>query len=128
MTGVSRNTPVNFCDAISVKHNPSPVLVGILANSPPCGISRSFQVAKKRQSISPGLGGNTQKLDAVVDVKFPNDLDYASIFGKGISHELSDSSSGDLYLPFRMKFANDPVQTHAPHFMDMGLLSINAFN
>ena len=38
----------------------------------------------------PGLGRNTQKLDAVVDGKFPDDLYSASIFSKLIGNKLSD--------------------------------------
>ena len=96
--------------------------------SPPYGLVRILQAAKKRQFTSPVLGGNTQKLDAVVDGKLTNDLDYASIFSKFIGHKLSDSSSGGLYLRYRMNFEKYPVQTQAPHFMNMGLSSINKFN
>ena len=41
-TGVDRSTPGNVCDAISVEHAPSPVLIGIVATSPPCGIRGSL--------------------------------------------------------------------------------------
>ena len=78
--------------------------------------------------MSPGLGGNTQKLDAVVYEKFPNDLDSASIFRKVIGHKLSYGSSGDLYLRCRMNFANNPFQTQAPDFIDLGILTINKLN
>ena len=83
---------------------------------------------KKLQSTSPGLGGNTQKLDAVVDGKLPNDMDYASISGKVIGHKLSNGSSDDLYSLCRMNFVNDPVQTRDPHSVDMGLPAISTFN
>ena len=85
-------------------------------------------MTKKRKSISPGLGGNTQKLNDVTDGKFPNDLDYASIFSKVISHKLSDNYTNDLYLQYRMNFAVDFVQTQTPYLMDMGILVINTLN
>ena len=78
--------------------------------------------------MSSGLGGNTQNLDAVVDGKFPNDLDYASIFSKSISHKLSDSYSNDLYSRCRINFANDSVQTQALNFMDLGIPAISILN
>ena len=87
-----------------------------------------MQVAKKRQYTSPGLSGNTRKLDAVVDEKLPNDLDSASIFSKVISHKLSNGSIYDLYLRCGINFASDIVQTQTPHFMDMGLLATNTLN
>ena len=78
--------------------------------------------------MSPDLGENTQKLDAAVDGKFPNNLDFASNFSKAIGHELPNGSNGDLFLSRRMNFANYPVQTQAPYFMDLGLPAINALN
>ena len=74
------------------------------------------------------MGRNTPKLDAVVDGKLTDDLDSASIFSKVIGYKLSDGYSRDLYLHCRMNFANDLVQTQDPHFMDMGVLSINTLN
>ena len=66
-TGVNRGTPGNVCYSVSVRHAPSLFQIGIDTTYPPCGIRRSQKVAKKWQSMSPGLGGNTQKLDAVID-------------------------------------------------------------
>ena len=86
----------------------------------------SQQVANKRQSTSPGLVVQTQKLNAVLDVKLPDDLDSAYIFSKLISHKLSHTSSSDLYTRCRMNLAADPIQTQTPQFMDMGFLTINA--
>ena len=100
---VDGSTPCNMGHVVRFEHAPSPVLIGIFATSPPCGINRSLQVANKRQSTSPGLGGNTQKLDTVVEGKFPNYMNSASIFSKAIGHKLIDSSSDDLYLRCRMK-------------------------
>ena len=85
----------------------------------------SQKVENKWQSTSPGLVGQTQKLDSVVDGIFPDDLDYASIFSKVIVHKISDGSSGDLYTICRMNFAADTVQTQTPKFIDMGFLTIN---
>ena len=70
----------------------------------------------------------TQKMDAVVDVKFPDDLDSASIFSKVIGLKLSDGSSSDFWTCCRINFADDPVQTQTPQFMDMGFLTINALD
>ena len=78
--------------------------------------------------MSPSLGGNAQKLDTVVDINFSNYLGSTSIFSKVISHKLSNGASGDLYSRCRMNFVNDPVQTQAPQFMNMGLPSINTLN
>ena len=82
----------------------------------------SLQVANKRKSTSSGLGRNTQKLDAVVDGKLPDDLNSTSIL------KLSDGSRDDIYSRCRIKFANYTVQTQDPHFMDLGLLAINTLN
>ena len=127
-TGVDGSTPGDVCNFIRIKHAPSPVLIGSMTTSPPCGLSRRLQVAKKRQSTSPGLGRNTEQLDNVVDVKLPDDLDPVYIFSKAIGHKLSDGSNNDLYLRCRMNFANDTVQNQAPHFMDLGLLDTNKLN
>ena len=70
--------------------------------------------------------GQTKKLDAVVDRKLPNDIDYASIFIKVIGHKLSGGSNGDLYTHCRMNFAAYPFQTQTPQFMDLTFLNINA--
>ena len=126
--GINGSTPGNILNSVSVKHAPSPVLIGIVSTLPPCGLSGSLQIANKRQSMSPDLGINTQKLDAVVDRNFPNDLDYASIFRKVISHKLSDGSSDEIYSRYRVNFAGDVVQTQTPQFMYLGLLAINTLD
>ena len=95
-TGVDGSTPCDVLNDVSVEHSTYPFLIGIVATSPPCGLIGSLQVTKKRQSTSPGLGRNTQKLDAVVVGNFPNDLDYASIFSKVIGYKLYDISIRDL--------------------------------
>ena len=120
--------PKSVFNAVIVEHAPSPLLNVIDATFTPCGLSGSLKVAKKRQSMSPGLGGNTQKLDTAIDGKLPNNLESESIFRKVIGHKLSYGSIGGLYSYFRMNFANDPVQTQAPNFMDIGLPDINTLN
>ena len=95
-TGVNKNTPGSIRNVVSVKNAPSPVLIVIVATSPPCVLDVSLQVPNKRQSTSPTLDGNTQKLDAVIDRKLPDDLDSALVFSKVIGQKLSDSSSGDI--------------------------------
>ena len=74
------------------------------------------------------MGGNTQKLDVVIDKKLPNDLDSASIFIKVIGHKLSDGSSYELYLRCRMNFAGDVAQTQISQFMDLGIPTINTLD
>ena len=113
-TRLERSTPGDICHAVSVVEPPSPVLIGTVSTSSPCGLNASQQVANKRQSNTPNLVGQYQKLDAIVDRKLPDDLNSTSIFSNVIGHKLSNGSNGDLYLSFRMKFAVDTVQTQAP--------------
>ena len=128
MTGVNGSTPGDVFNAVSVEHTPSPVIIGIVATSSSCSLSGSLQFAKKHQSMSLGLGCNTQKLDADVDGNIPNDMDSVSIFRKVIGYKLPGVSRRDLYLLCKMKFANALIKTQAPHFMDMGFLFINILN
>ena len=76
----------------------------------------------------PALVGHTQELDTVIDGKFPDALDSASIFRKVIGHKLADSYRGDLCLRCRMNFAADTVHTQTPQFMDLEFLTINALD
>ena len=117
-----------FFNYVSLKHASSPVIIGSMTTYPHCGLSRGMQVAKKHKSVSPGLSRKTQKLDVVVDGKLPDDLYSVSIFSKVIGQKLLGGSRNDLYLRCRMNLANDPVQSQAPHFMDMGLLATNTLN
>ena len=125
--GGQQKHPRKILNAVSAKHNTSPVLIGIVATYPPCGPNASLQVANKHYSSSPGLVGQTQKLEAVFDGKFPDDLDSTSISSKVIGHKISNGSSGDLYTRFRMNFADDTVKNQTPQFMNLGLSTINAF-
>ena len=127
-TDVDGITPGDVCSAVIVKHAHSTVLIVIVSTSSPFGLIGILYVANKRQSTSPVLGGNTQKLDAFIDGNLPDDLNSASIFSKVIGHKRSNGSSSDLYSRFRINFENDLVQTQAPHFIDMGLPAINTFN
>ena len=107
---------------------PSPVMIGIVATSPPCGINAALWVANRRKSTPPDLVGNTKKLDAVVDRKFPDDLNSSSIFSKVIVHKLSESSRSDLYSLCRMSCTADVIQNQSPKFIDLGFLNINALD
>ena len=74
------------------------------------------------------MNENTQKLDAVIDVNLPDDLDYASVFSKIIYHKLSDGYIWDLYSRWRMNIENDSIQTQDPQFMGLGIPYINTLN
>ena len=126
--GVNGSNPGEICNDVRIKDAPYPVLIVIDATYPPCGLNRSLQVANKRQSTSPGLGGNTQKLDAVINGKLPDGLESASFFNKVIGHKSSDGSSNDLYWRCRMNFVGDVVQTQTPQFMDLGISTSNALD
>ena len=112
--------------AVSVVEISYPVLVGIVVTTAPCGINMSQEVGNKQKSTSPGLVRQPPNLDAVVDGKFPDDMDSASIFSKVIGDKLSYGSFGGLYMSCRMSFAADPVQTKTSEFMDLGFSTINA--
>ena len=127
-TWVDGSTLGNSGNAVSIKHATSPVMIGIFGTYPTCGLNGILQVANTRHFSSPGLVGQTQKLDAVIDRNFPDDLNSASIFNKVISHKLSDSSSGDFYTHCRMNFEAGPVQTQTPQLMDLGFSTINALD
>ena len=69
-----------------------------------------------------------QKLNAVVERIFSDDINSTSIFSKVIGDKLFDSSSGDLYTRCRMNFLADPVQTQTLKFVDLGFSTINEFD
>ena len=127
-TGVDGITRGNICDAISVKHTPTPVAIGSPTMYPSSGISEILQVANKRQSVSPSFNRNDQKLDTVVDGKSPKDQDSLYIFSKLIDIELSHGYRYNLYLRCQMNFMSDVVQTEAPQFVDLGILAVNRSN
>ena len=127
-TEVDRSIPGNIGNSVRSKPAPYPFLIGSVTTSPSCDLSRSLQVAKKRQSTSPAVVRNAWKLGAVVDVNLRNDQDAASIFSKVIMYKLYNSSSNGLYSGFSIKFPSDVVQTKSPQFVDLGLLSIKTFN
>ena len=126
--GVNKITPGKHFNAVSVVEPYSLVLIVVVGTYPPCGLNLIQQVANKHQSTSPGLVIQSQKLDAIVDVELPNDLDLTSIFSKIISHKLSDGPRRDVYICFRMNFVADPVQTKTPPFMDLEFLKIIALD
>ena len=108
-TGINGSTPGNICNAISIVEPPSPVLIKIVGTYPPCGLNVIQQVADKRKSTSQGLVVQTQKLDAVIDGKFPDYFDSVSILRNAIGHKLSHISSGGLYMRCRMNFTDNPI-------------------
>ena len=109
--GVDGSTSRDIHNAFSAVETTYPVLIGIFTTSPPCGINTIHKVANKRQSASPGLVRQSQKLDAFVDGNFSDNQDLTSIFSKVICDKLSKSSIWDMYTRCRMNFAADPVQT-----------------
>ena len=126
--GVNRSTPGEIRNAVSVGNAPSPVMIGIVGTSLSCGFNKSLQVVNKWNGSSSGLVGQTQKLDAVVDRKLPNDLDSASIFSKVIGHKLSNDFSVELSLRCRINFAVGTIQTQAPKFTNLGFSAINTLD
>ena len=82
----------------------------MIGTAQPYGINVGQEVGKKRQSTSPGLVRQSQKLDAVVDGKFPFDLDSMYIFSKVIGDKISNGSSRDLYTRCRQNFAAETIQ------------------
>ena len=92
------STPGDIRNSVSVVEPYSPLTIGIVGTSPTFGLNLNQEVGHKRQSTSPGLIGQYQKLDATVDGKFPDDLNSTSFFSKLIGHKLSGVSSGDLYM------------------------------
>ena len=127
-TGVDGITPCDTGHAVRSNPDPSPVLIVSGTTFPPCGLSWSLQVVKKRKSTSSAVIRNAQTSDAVVDSNLLDDQDSASIFSKVIGHKLSNGSSDDLYLRCRMNFARNVFQTEAPKFVDLGLPTINTLN
>ena len=63
-TGVNRITPGYIRNAVSVKHAPSPVIIGIVGTDPTCGLNAIQQVVTEEHFSSPGLVRQNQKLDA----------------------------------------------------------------
>ena len=126
--GVYGSTPYEICNAVSVKNALSPFLIEIFATLPTCGLDTSLEIANKLHSSYPGLVGKNQNLVAVVDRKLPNDMDYAYIFSIVIGQNTSKGFSRDLYTRCRMNFADDPVQTQTPQFMNLGYSTINTSN
>ena len=85
-----------------------------------------MQVFNKLQYTVSEEIGDTQKCVISIDIKLADDGDSTYIFSKLIGCELSHSSSTDLYLHCWVDFASKSVGTEAPHFVDSGLLAVNA--
>ena len=125
-TDVYGSTPGGMNNSISIVENSSPDLIIIIGTDPPCGLNLSQEVGDIRQSNSPGLVRQSQKLDAAIDGKFSNNCYATSIFSNIIGDKLSDGSSRDLYTRCKMNLTTDPVKTKTPQFVDFGLATINA--
>ena len=95
--------------AVRSKPDPFPILIVSPTIYLACGIIGIFQVGKKKQSASPYEVSNAQKLDTVVDGKFPNYQDSALVFKKVIYCQLFHSFSNNLYLLCRMSFMSNAV-------------------
>ena len=89
---MDRITPSYTCNDIGILEPSSPVLIEIVGTAPYFSLSVSQEVGDKRQSTSPGLVTQSQKLDAVIHVKLSDYHDLASIFIKVIIDKLSYSS------------------------------------
>ena len=87
-TDVYGSTPGGMNNSISIVENSSPDLIIIIGTDPPCGLNLSQEVGDIRQSNSPGLVRKSQKLDAVIDGKFPDNIDLTSIFSKLIGEKI----------------------------------------
>ena len=101
-------------------------MIGCIGVPPNRGCSGSLQVFNKLQSTVSDEIRDIQKLDISVDRKLANDGDYTSISSKVIGCELSHSSSGNLYMCFQVYFTSNSIRTEASHFVDMGILAVNA--
>ena len=87
----------------------------------------AFRFPIKKSPVSEKIR-DTQKFDTSVDRSLGNDEDCTFIFSKVIGNELSHSSSANLYLQYWVDFASNAVRTKAPHFVYLGLLTVNASN
>ena len=76
-TGRDGSIPVVNCIAVRSPRANSPVLIGNTTVSSDCRISGILQVGNKQQYTFPDKLRNAQKLDTAVDIKLPNDWDYA---------------------------------------------------
>ena len=103
-----------------------PILIGGIVAPPTIRNSGSQDIIKKRQSISPSVGGNSQNFDACVDGNLTDDGDSAAIFSKVLGRELSNRLITYIYSRCRLDFMSNAVVTKAPYFVHMGLLSLNA--
>ena len=113
-TGRYCSTPGDTGMDVTSKPAPSQVLIGSPTISPSCGIIESLQVGNKQQSTSLDEVRNTQKLDTSVDIKLPDDRDYAYIPSKVIGSDPPHDSSDNLYLRCWKNFSSNVVQTEAP--------------
>ena len=82
--GVDGSNPGGIDNDIEIIETYPPVLIGIIETYPPCGLNLSQEAGDIRQSTSPGLVRQSQKLDATVDGNFSDNRYLTSIFSKVI--------------------------------------------
>ena len=70
----------------------------------------------------------SNKLNTSVIRQLANNLVASPIFVEVLGEKLSNSSNRDLYMHCRMSLAIDTVNTPAPQFVEMGLLTINSLD
>ena len=105
------------------------ITIGTSSNTtaPPCGLNVSPKIYDIRQSATPCLR-KSNKLDAAIGVKFPNNLVAPPIFTEVLCDKLSNSYSRDLYTRCQMKLAAYPVNILAPQFVYLGLSTIDTLD
>ena len=96
-------------------------------NSPPWGLNVSPNIGSIWQSATPYLI-KSNKLDAAIDGKFPDNLIEPPIFTDVLSEKLSNSSIQYLCTPCPMNFSAYPVNIPGPKFVDFGLSNIDALD
>ena len=85
----------------------------------PCGLKMIPKIDDIWQSATLDLR-KSNKLDAVIDEKFPDNLVAPSIFTEVMSYKLSKSYIRDLYTRCRTNLA--------PQFVDLGIPTIDALD
>ena len=127
-TDVEIITPGNIGNAIGIVETSSQVLIGFIVTTPTWRLNLSQYVGDKRQYNSPGFLRQSQKLDAVIERNFPDNLNLTSILNKLLGDKISNSSRRVIYMRYRMNLASNPHQTQTPQLVDLGILNINTFD
>ena len=87
--------------------------------APFCGLNVTPNIDDIQQYVSPYLR-KFDKLDAAIDVKFPNNLVLPHIFTNVLSGKISDSSIRDLCTCCWMNLEADSINILEPQFFDLG--------